>query len=267
MTSSEKYLRGPRWDYNDPRYKENRDVFLERGLFSIIFLSHGRPDTTRRCILSTTDCTRLYPGEIEWVFIENGNCDPNYEFFQGLTLDRKVVIRQKNYGINEGLNQGWAVSRGEYCMIHENDWETTKIVDFMSLAKDIFEEKPDVGIIQLRDPFDPHENHGRGKPLYSPWSCTEDQLKAANIKVWKETTKKGHSYLLSRYPNGFNNNPVIIRKQLYRECGPYPEPEVGSDPRHGETEYQERVAKTDCTIAYIGIPVYWHMGRVQTQAN
>ena len=217
--------------------------------------------------MSTLECLRLYPGEVEWIFIENGDCNATYEFFQGLRLERKVIVRQRNYGINEALNQGWAISRGEYCIIHENDWETTKIVDFLTPAKQIFEEKPNVGIIQLRDPFDPHENHGRGKPMYNPWSCTPQQLEAAGLKVQKEQTSTGHGYLTCKYPNGFNNNPVIIRKELYRACGPYPEAEVGFDPRHGETEYQQRVDKLGCEIAYIGMPMYWHMGRVQTQAN
>jgi hypothetical protein len=73
--------------------------------------------------------------------------------------------------------------------------------------------------------------------------------------------------LIANHPNGFNNNPIIIRKDVYHECGPYPEAEVGTDPRHGETEYQERVAQTQWLTAYIGIPVYSHTGRVQTKAN
>ena len=269
MTSSERHMLfgQERWNYNDQCYKNTNNVFLEEGLFSIVVLAHGRPDHTRRAVLSTLDCMRSYPGEVEWVFVENGENKANMEFFDGLNLERKVIIRQKNFGINEGLNQGWAVSRGEFVMIHENDWEAIKEVDFLSLAKDIFSEKGDIGIIQLRDPFDPHENHGRGKPAYNPWSCPEEQVAKAGYRIWKEQTARGHNYLISEYPNGFNNNPILMRKIVYYQCGPYPEPPVGADPRHGETEYQARVAALGCAIAYIGVPVYWHMGRIQTQAN
>lgn len=268
MTSSERHLKPgqPRWDFNVQKYKSFDDVFCESDLFSIIVLAHGRPDTTRRSILSTLDCIRQYVGEVEWVFIENGGNKENFEFFDGLNVERKIIIRQKNYGINEGLNNGWGVSRGEFVMIHENDWEAVRQVEFLSLALDIFKERSDVGIIQLRDPFDPHENHGKYKPLYCPWSCNVEQLAKENVKVWKETTIAGHNYLLSEYPNGFNNNPILIRKQVYRECGPYPEAQVGFDARHGESLYQARVAQLGCCIAYIGIPIYWHIGRVQTQA-
>lgn len=264
MTSSERNWRGSRWDYEAPRYKDNRDVFCEPGLFSMLVLAHGRPNVTRRSILSTLDCTNLYEGEIEWVFVENGDCDENYEFFMELPVERKVVIRQKNYGINEGLNQAWGLSRGEYAMIHENDWQVVKFCDYLGISKSILDYKSEVGVVQLRDPIDPNENHGRGKPEYNPWSCTEDQNKKAGVKLWKEETPDGWSFLMSEFPNGFNNNPCIIRKSLYRECGPYPEPEVGSDPRHGETEYQRRVEKTGCAIALAG-PIYQHIGKVQTR--
>lgn len=266
MTSSERHTTGQRWNFAVPRYKENRDVFFEPGLFSVVVLSHSRPDVTRESVMSTLDCMKDYDGEVEWIFIENGCNELCYQFFQELDLERKVIVRQKNYGINEGLNQGWALSRGEFVMIHENDWEAVRRANFLQSAKEIFEEFPEVGVIQLRDPLDPHENHGSGKPLYNPWSCHEPILDRAGVKVTKEKTKSGHSFLMSFFPNGFNNNPVIIRKELYRACGPYPEAEMGCDPRHGETEYQARVAELGCATAYIGIPVYWHMGRVQTHA-
>jgi len=267
MTTSERNqeLGKPRWNYDYQCYKDTDNVFLERGLYSIIVLAHGRPDVTKRSVLSTLDCVRGYSGEIEWIFIENGNDKSNLDFFDSLDLERKVVVRQKNYGINEGLNQGWAISRGEFVMIHENDWNASCSVDFLSIANDIFTEREDVGIIQLRDPFDPNENHGFGKPEYNPWSCSRDHVERSGFKLWKEKTSCGHEYDLAKYPNGFNNNPVLIRKTLYYACGPYPEPIIGSDPRHGETEYQERVARTKCSIAYIGLPIYRHAGRVQTQ--
>jgi len=267
MTSTERHLfKGDsRWNHEVQRYKDTRDPFLESGLFSIVVIALGRPNVTQRSVLSTLDCIKDYEGEVEWIFVENGKCNKTYEFFQEIDLERKVVIRQRNYGINEALNQGWALSRGEFVMIHENDWLATRPGDFLTRAKQIFDRHSTVGIVHLRDPLDPSENHGVHKPEYNPWSCTQEALDAADIKVWREKTEDGHAYLISDYPNGFSNNPVIIRKQVYRECGPYPEPEVGTDPRHGETEYQERVRDLGCDTAYVGMPIYWHMGKVQTK--
>ncbi len=269
MTSSERHLEPgqDRWDWQVPKYKENDDVFLEPGLFSIVVLAHGRPINTRKAILSTLDSVRMYDGEVEWIFIENGGSEATYEFFQGLNLERKVIVRQKNYGINEGLNQGWALSRGEYVFIHENDWEAVRQANFLRYAKEIFEEKPDVGIIQLRDPLDPHENHGSGKPFYNPCSCRSEVLERAKTKSWNEHTKSGHNYIIFDIPAGFNDNPILIRKIIYRECGPYPLAECGLDPRLVESVYQERVANLGFATAYVGMGMYWHMGRVQTRAT
>ncbi len=269
MTSSDRHLSEdqPRWDYSICEYKENRDVFLEEGLFSIIVVAHGRPEITRKCLELTLRNVAKYDGDVELILVENGECEDNYNFFMELDFDRKVVVRHKNYGINHALNQGWALSRGEYVMILENDWETQVECDFLGVAKNILEENEDVSLIQLRDPRDPHENHGIGKILYNPWTCYPDQVRATGIDIQQRSTSVNHTFFVANHPNGFNNNPIIIRKQVYRECGCYPEPVVGSDPRHGETEYQSRVAKTGVYTAYIGIPVYWHAGRVQTVPN
>jgi len=269
MTSSDRHLSSnvQRWHYGVQRYKENRDVFCERGLFSIVVLAHGRPEVTRSTVLGTLQNVAMFAGEVEWIFIENGGCDANYEFFQGLNLDRKVVVRQSNYGINEALNQGWALSRGEYVMILENDWETQVSENFLSVAQDIFCDQPLVGMIQLRDPRDPNENHGLGKPLYNPWTCDPSLIHDFGVTMSRQRTSSNHTYLVANHPHGFNNNPIIVRKEVYRECGAYPEAEVGCDPRHGETEYSERVSKTGWLTAYIGLPLYHHMGRVQTVAT
>lgn len=269
MTSSGRHLipGQPKWDYSVQRYKSHRDVFTERGLFSILFLACGRNDVTRRCLLSTIDAASKYDGEVEWIFIENGQCDDNYRLFNEVSLERKVIIRQKNYGINEGLNQAWALSRGEFCFIHENDWECRKPVDFLSIARNIMNEKQDVGIIQLRAVYDPCENWGIGKPQYSPWSCSQEMLDRAGVRLWSDKTLDGHQYQIAHFNNGFNNNPVIVRKSLYRECGAYPEAELGCDPRHGETEYQDRVSRTGCAIAHIGIELFYHCGQTTTKAS
>jgi hypothetical protein len=266
MTSSKKHLslNQKKWDYSVQRYKSLANPFEEPNLFSILFIACGRPQITKRCLLSSLDAISQYDGEVEWVFIENGDCDENYSLFQDLDLDRKVVLRQKNYGINHALNQAWALSRGQWCLIHENDWECRLSTNFLDLAKQILLEKQEIGILQLRAVNDPNENWGYGKPDYSPWSSTDKALNEMGIKVWREQTQSGHTYFVSHFPNGFNNNPTIITKQLYNECGSYPEPELGTDPRHGETEYQSRVAKTDCATGHIGLELYFHCGQQST---
>jgi len=268
MTSSKRHLNvgQPKWDYNIQCYKPNKDVFFESGLFSILFLACGRPDITRRCLLSTVDAVSRSTMEVEWIFVENGGSNENLSLFNEIPLDRKVIIRQDNYGINQGINQAWSISRCEFCMIHENYWEDrSPSFDFISTSKDIFDAHGDLGIIQLRAIYDHNENWGMHKEMYNPWSCNRDEL--TKIKIFTEETKSGHRYLISSGFYGFNNNPILMRKTLYRQCGPYPEAQLGSDPRHGETFYQSEVLKTGCAIAHIGVELFYHCGQVTTKAN
>jgi glycosyltransferase involved in cell wall biosynthesis len=221
---------------------------------------------TERCIESTKKAISGYAGEVEWLFIENGDDDENLTAFMNFDAERKVIVRQDNFGINQALNQGWALSRGEYVMIHENDWYNNKQqINFLEIGRQIFESNSMVDVIQLRDPADPNENWGFGKPMFNPWSINSQVCTAAGVKVWTESLSCGHEYPVSDFPNGFNNNPVLIRKSLYRQCGPMAEPKIGTDPRHDETHYQERVASLDRYTAHIGFPLYYHVGGAARQ--
>ena len=249
---------GP-WDQSWQEYKKH-DPFCEPLLISILFLSCGKHKLTKVCLDSTRHAIERYSDQIEWLFMEQGGDEENYRLFMEFPAERKVVIRQQNYGINNGLNQLWALSRGEFCFIHESDWwMDLPQFDVFGHAKQILVERPSVGLVQCRAAWDPNENWGLRKPEFNPWSCP-DEAEQAGYRVFEEETETGHKFRLCEFPNGFNNNPILMRKKLYRECGPYPEPVPYSDPRHGETEYAARVWKTGCVIAHIGKEVYRHVG-------
>jgi hypothetical protein len=259
MTSSTRENEGKiSWDLNVRKFKDH-DPFCEPGLISILFIAKGRSTLTRRCLESTAAAVALYEGEVEWIFIENGEDDENYSLFQNFECQRKIIVRQKNYGINHALNQAWALSRGEFCLVHENDWfNNESMFNFLEIIKEIFEERSDISIIQMRAFDDPNENWGFGKPEFNPWSCRPEVLFEASVDVTECCLRSGYKYLVSNFGNGFNNNPVVIRKNKRNECGPMSEPVVGSDPRHDETHYQEKMA--GARTAYIGKPIYYHAG-------
>lgn len=257
MTST--FRNGYGWDHNIQRYK-NYDPFCEPGLISVLFLSCGKPKLTAVSLQSTLEATKNYVGEIEWIFLEQGECEENYRLFSSFPANRKVVVRQKNFGINNGLNQLWALSRGEFCFIHESDWFNKQPdLNIFGIAKKIFEQDDEISVIQCRAIWDDAENWGFGKPEFNPWSC-RDLAAKEGFPVSDEELESGYRYYTCRFRYGFNNNPNFIRKKLYRECGVYPEADPGTDPRHGETEYQERVALKKYKIAQIGQEVYYHIG-------
>src|SRR4051812_36207553 len=110
MSSSLRGLRAgqPRWSFSRQAYKSG-DPFCEPGLFSILVLACGRPWVTWRSLRSTAKAVARYPGEVEWIFVENGGNRYNLRLFERFPAERKVIVRQDNYGINEGLNQAWAL--------------------------------------------------------------------------------------------------------------------------------------------------------------
>ena len=261
MTSSSRHLRQgqPFWDQNIQQYK-NYDPFVERDLISILFLSHNKPALTKICLLQLIESTKSYSGELEWIFINN-DCNPeNYNLFSSLDLERKVILQQKNYGINHGFNQAWRLSRGEYCLIMESDWYNQNLsFNFLQVSKDILKENLNTKIVQLRAIWDRNENWGQNKPEFWPWNIRERAIDAG-YPVYEKTTLAGHNYLECTFPNGFCNNPILMSKSLYREIGTYPEPEVGTDPRHGETLYQEKVWKSKYSTAHINKELFFHAG-------
>jgi hypothetical protein len=255
MTSSSKHLKpeDPFWDYSKHEFKDC-DPFCEPGLISILFLAHGKPELTKLALESTAQAVSLYDGEVEWCFMENGENKENAELFFEFPAERKTIITSQNYGIMHGFNQLWSISRGEYCLIHENDFlNNVPHVNFLKHAKDILDSRPNIGIVSLRAVGDPNENWGYGKKDYLPYSCGDFR---------ERQTKDGWDYMEADYPNIYNNNPNIMRKSLWRQCGYFNEPVVGTDPRHDETHYQERVRETKMLGAHIGRELYYHIGGV-----
>lgn len=250
---------GDKWDFTKHAFKEH-DPFCEPGLISILCLTSGKPKITATCFDATIEAAKAYAGEIEWIFLDQSDNESDrganvmtlahYNY----TLERCVVVLpNRNYGINNGLNQMFALSRGEYCMIHENDWLNIQPdLNFMQRCKDIFEQYPAVDIIQMRDPKDPCENWGYGKPEHSPWSC--DQSK---VSVFDGYANGSDHFRYTRFANGYNHNPMMIRKKLWREVAPLNEPPFGTDPRHDETHMQRKIGER--VVAHIG-SVYQHIG-------
>lgn len=261
MTSSTKNIipSNSAWNYNIQRYK-NYDVHCEKDLISIIFLAFNKPLLTKICFDRLVKSTSMYSGEIEWILINNDCNEENYRLFSSYSFPRKVILQQSNWGINHGLNQGWSLSRGEYGLIMESDWFNNKSdYNFLQTSLEILNDNQSIDILQLRAIWDQHENWGSGKPEYWPWNIREDAAKAG-YPVLEKATNNGYKYLECTFPNGFCNNPILMRKSLYRKCGPYPEPEYGTDPRHGETFYQGKVASLHSVTGHINQELFVHAG-------
>jgi hypothetical protein len=245
---------------------KDHDPYCEPGLISILFLCQHKHALTRACLEQTAKAVANYEGELEWCFLVNGlehtESIMNVKMVTEFKAERKtIVLKDKNYGINPGLNDLFQVSRGELCMILECDWyNQDPKVDFLSIVKDIFDDQPELQILQLRDPDDQWENWGRDDPKFNPWTTRPEIIADLGITRAAYMTADRHKYMLARFPGAYTNNPIIIRKELLRRAGHMEEPVVGADPRHGETEFQERIRDMDILSGHINLPLYIHAG-------
>jgi GT2 family glycosyltransferase len=257
VTSSVRHLKKdePRFNIEVRKFKEY-DTHCEPGLISILFLAFNKPELTKICLEATQKSLQDYEGEIEWCFMENGNNDENWDLFSNFQTTRKKLIRTGNWGITSAFNDLWNISRGEYCLVLENDFFNKDSVKFLQDAKDILDEDDIVGIVHLRAIHDPNENWGYKKEEFSPFSCETTE----KYHVEHRETFAGHSYKVARYPNMYSNNPCLMRKVLRRRCGNFNEPEMGTDLRHDETHYQERINKAGYCAAHINKEIYYHVG-------
>ena len=170
---------------NIQQYREIDDPYCEKGLISILFLSCGRHVITKKCLeslLGSIDKSfRNY--ELEFIFLEQGEdwneSSKNLELYDHWRFDRKVIVWSRhNYGIANGNNQLWQLSRGEYCLFLENDWFIREHnCSWLAFAQLILNDNHDIGLVQLRAIDDPYENWGYGKNEYNPFSIKNNKDK------------------------------------------------------------------------------------------
>lgn len=255
MTTSHRGPAGSKFDHTKHFYKPFNPM-LEPGLISILFLSCGKYDLAKTTLDYVTQATSSYIGEIEWVFLEQGGDEDILAMFRDFDCERKIVIQPNhNYSINNGFNSLFGCSRGEYCLLLEDDWiDGNPTFNFLQHSKDILDENPQIGIVGLRDIYDPWENYGFGKLDYLPYSCEDGNVE-------ERFTESGHKFLICNdLYYAWNNNPNLVRKQIYLDCGPYPEPPFGACGKHGESEFQERTIEHGVMGSHIGVSVFYHIG-------
>lgn len=242
-------------------YRSIEDPYYEHGLISVMFLSCGRHDVTKFCIKSTLDTLKYFDGNIEFIFLEQGwdiaygEAERNLNFYRALKYDRSIIVMpDKNYGINNAINQMYRLSRGTYLLLLECDWYcSSKDHGWLRDSCKILDEFKDIGVVQLRNIYDPNENWGYGKQQYNPFSICN------NKNVIKKYTSNNVPFLLATHKfAGINNNPNLIRKDVYRDIGLCKEPLLESDLKHGETDREERFMNTHWKVAHLINGVFFH---------
>lgn len=180
------------------------------------FLNHDRFDLLRRTVQSVSE----YSTTNDFVLHDNGSdavelnrflCDFGHMF-------RLVVKSPTNIGIGGGINSlhNQARQLGAHYYLHlENDWLCVDHSrDWLSLAKEILDQIPKVGIVKLRKEGDGQyemlaHNVARGvAEQYSPWWVPESSVRFAIQKIRSQTFYYGF------VKKGYTNNPHLIRMKM-----------------------------------------------------
>ncbi|OPY11330.1 MAG: SPBc2 prophage-derived glycosyltransferase SunS [Syntrophus sp. PtaB.Bin001] len=94
---------------------------LLKKMTSIIILTNNRLDQTKKCLKSIHKHT---PEPHEVIFVDNGSTDGTVKWLQGQLKENKnyrLIENKENVGVAKGLNQGIALSKGEFILIMHND--------------------------------------------------------------------------------------------------------------------------------------------------
>ena len=102
-----------------------RAEWRDRGLTSIVILTHNHLPYTRACL----DSIRLLTDEpYELILVDNGSTDGTPEYLEALAASDtrvNVVLNTENRGFPAGCNQGIAVARGAQLLLLNNDTVVT----------------------------------------------------------------------------------------------------------------------------------------------
>ena len=109
-----------------------------------------------------------------------------------------------NRGMGYNTNKGIRAATGEYILQLQDDWECGGRPDFIEVALELFQARPDVALIRLREPFaGPHESYSlhpdRSVQIYH------------NRRVWRSTAGE---YV-------YSDTPHMKRRSLHETLGLY----------------------------------------------
>ncbi|MCW2926685.1 MAG: SAM-dependent methyltransferase, type 11, and glycosyltransferase [Thermoleophilia bacterium] len=151
----------------------------DRPVTSIVILTRGQLDYTRRCVASIAQWT---PEPHELVFVDNDSPDGTLEYLRSLP-DAFVVDNDANLGFGGGCNQGIAAARGERILLLNNDVVVTE--GWLGELHDALDSAPEVGIVG------PRSNRIAGSQQVDAVGYDEESLDG--LEAWAQQWRAEHS--------------------------------------------------------------------------
>jgi glycosyltransferase involved in cell wall biosynthesis len=174
-------------------------------LVSVIAIGYDRIDLLKRTITSFLHTTTYPRNSLELILCDDGSPASAQRQMRLLPFDL-FLMSAENRGIGHNTNKGIRAATGAYLLHLQDDWECGGPRDFIDVALDLFQERSDVALVRLREPFaGPHESYkmhsGRTAHIY------------AHRTEWRSTTGE-YTY---------SDTPHIKRRTLHETIGLYRE--------------------------------------------
>jgi GT2 family glycosyltransferase/tetratricopeptide (TPR) repeat protein/2-polyprenyl-3-methyl-5-hydroxy-6-metoxy-1,4-benzoquinol methylase len=116
-------------------------VTRERGLTSVVILTHDQIVYTRQCVESIL---RLTDEPYELVFVDNASSDGTVDYLRSIP-GATLIVNDTNRGFPAAANQGIAAARGEYVLLLNND--TVVTTGWLGRMLNALESDPAIGMV------------------------------------------------------------------------------------------------------------------------
>jgi GT2 family glycosyltransferase len=214
-------------------------------MISIILVSYERLALLEQTLTTLLQSTTYPRSKLEIILCDDGSSPAVQSRARELPCD-EFLLDERNRGIGANTNKGIRAANAEFILQLQDDWSCVGPSDFLDASLELFAERPDVGLIRLREPFEgPFDlwktQSGRSAHIYQ------------NRPKWRATAGE---YV-------YTDTPHIKRRTFHEVVGLYCE----GKPMHvTELEFCRRFeAQSDIKVASIeGYRCFAHTGDAES---
>ncbi len=180
-----------------------------KGMVSVVILSCKRPEALARLIQSAKpffDKTETYKN-VEFLLADNGSGPELVRQAQTSGFFHRIFDFENNLGMVGALRVAFALARGEFVLFLEDDFVLDFDRPFLESAIALFRERPEIGLIRLKDQNNWWKPFRRMGPVQKTQAGTE-------FRVWVPSTDGSL--------NGWCGGSTLFRKAAYLSVGGLP---------------------------------------------
>jgi glycosyltransferase involved in cell wall biosynthesis len=214
-------------------------------VLSVILITYERPVLLGRTLATVLNAVTYPRSDMEIILCDDGSSPAVQARMRELPCDL-FLFESRNRGIGANTNRGVRAAHADLILQLQDDWACVGPSDFLDAAVELFGERPDVGFIRLREPFE---------GPFDSWTCRSGRRAQIyhNRPRWRATTGE---YV-------YTDTPHIKRASFHQRLGPYCE----GRPMHvTEMNFCRRFeAQSDLKAAFIeGYRCFVHIGDGQS---